>query len=86
MEDIGCRGRKYVVTKMIFFEVYYFILYLKKKENHKFSNARGCSGPYGAVWCRAITAVWNILFRIFYRKGAIQIINFIIIMYGAELL
>ena len=47
MEDIGCRGRKYVVTKMIFFEVYYFILHLKKKENHKFSNARGCR-PYGA--------------------------------------
>ena len=47
MEDIGCRGRKYVVTKMIFFEVYYFILHLKKKENHKVSNACGCR-PYGA--------------------------------------
>ena len=35
-----------------------------------------------SYYCR----IWNILFRIFYRKGAIQIINFIIIMYGAELL
>ena len=31
----------------MFFVVYYFILYVKKKENHKFSNARGCR-PYGA--------------------------------------